>query len=355
MDSTSLLAGADGGAQVDMVEPAPLLETPESHRSLTMSALEGRSNSSLHVALGFTFAFFALGIAFYTNAHTKMTVLDALYFCVTTLTSVGYGDVIMPHQDSSILLFTSFYVFFGVGIVGAALGIVLGWALDKDEKNKGLAEEMAVDFEQGEVGKGCFGWLTASHAEVASGRHGHKNQQALLRTFLEVSFTVMVGTLAYQAIEKVSLVKAFYWCCVTVTTVGYGDVTPSTDAGKWFAIVYMLLGTFVMAKALASIAAIPLEIRRLHMEAQVLSQYGKHLSKPELAEIASDPAFSQLGLVRQVPGGCTKTEFIVSMLVKLNKLDAKDVQRCADVFAQLDENGDNQLTEADLAAAARCV
>jgi len=40
----------------------------------------------------------------------------------------------------------------------------------------------------------------------------------------------------------VPFVNAFYWCCVTITTVGYGDVTPTTVGGKWFAIGYIFIG-----------------------------------------------------------------------------------------------------------------
>ena len=47
--------------------------------------------------------------------------------------------------------------------------------------------------------------------------------------------------------------RAVRLSCVTVTTVGYGDIAPTTAAGKWFSCVYLLIGTVLMAKALKSI------------------------------------------------------------------------------------------------------
>ena len=39
-----------------------------------------------------------------------------------------------------------------------------------------------------------------------------------------------------------SIPATFYWSIVTVTTVGYGDIYPITDAGKIFTSFYVLTG-----------------------------------------------------------------------------------------------------------------
>lgn len=44
-----------------------------------------------------------------------------------------------------------------------------------------------------------------------------------------------------------SIPKAMYWAIVTMTTVGYGDITPQTELGKALAAVMMLLGWGVLA------------------------------------------------------------------------------------------------------------
>lgn len=53
---------------------------------------------------------------------------------------------------------------------------------------------------------------------------------------------VLLGTVAYRLIEDWSWVDAFYFSVVAVTTVGFGDVTPSTDASKLFTVFYIIAG-----------------------------------------------------------------------------------------------------------------
>lgn len=62
---------------------------------------------------------------------------------------------------------------------------------------------------------------------------------------------LLLGTLMY-VIEGpeygfTSIPVAMYWAIVTMTTVGYGDLTPHTDAGRLLASVMMLLGWGILA------------------------------------------------------------------------------------------------------------
>lgn len=63
---------------------------------------------------------------------------------------------------------------------------------------------------------------------------------------------VMVGSLMYfiegQSNDKFSSIpRAMYWAIVTVTTVGYGDITPETPIGQFFSALLMILGYGVLA------------------------------------------------------------------------------------------------------------
>lgn len=63
-----------------------------------------------------------------------------------------------------------------------------------------------------------------------------------------VALIVLVsGAVFYHYVEDLGWIDAFYFCTITLTTVGYGDITPHTDIGKIFTIFYVLVGIGILA------------------------------------------------------------------------------------------------------------
>ncbi len=53
---------------------------------------------------------------------------------------------------------------------------------------------------------------------------------------------VIIGSIGFHFLEEKTLLESFYWTIVTITTVGYGDIVPATEAGKIFAMGLMAIG-----------------------------------------------------------------------------------------------------------------
>jgi voltage-gated potassium channel len=65
---------------------------------------------------------------------------------------------------------------------------------------------------------------------------------------------VLTGTLFYWRFEDWSFIEALYFSIVTLTTVGYGDFSPTTTGTQIFTIVYILTGFGVLVALLTSVA-----------------------------------------------------------------------------------------------------
>ena len=61
-----------------------------------------------------------------------------------------------------------------------------------------------------------------------------------------VAVLLAVGTLFYHHVEHFSWVDAYYFCVVSLATVGYGDLVPHTDIGKIFTTFYIIIGVGIL-------------------------------------------------------------------------------------------------------------
>jgi voltage-gated potassium channel Kch len=71
------------------------------------------------------------------------------------------------------------------------------------------------------------------------------------------------GTVFYNRVEGWSVLDSLYFSVVTLATVGYGDLSPSTPASKVFTMVYILLGIGVLIVFVDKVARSALEDSRL--------------------------------------------------------------------------------------------
>ena len=77
-----------------------------------------------------------------------------------------------------------------------------------------------------------------------------------------VFFTLFSGTIFYSLTEGWSLVDAFYFSVTTLTTVGLGDLSPTTTVGKLFTVVYIFTGLGLIAGFISTIGTETLSHRR---------------------------------------------------------------------------------------------
>jgi hypothetical protein len=59
-----------------------------------------------------------------------------------------------------------------------------------------------------------------------------------------------VGSIVYHYLEDWSWVDSIYFSTVAVTTVGFGDLTPTTDRSKLFTVFYLLSGIAIITSYL---------------------------------------------------------------------------------------------------------
>lgn len=81
-----------------------------------------------------------------------------------------------------------------------------------------------------------------------------------------------IGGVVYHALEGWSWLDSFYFAGTTITTVGYGDLVPVTEAGKLFTMGYLFIGIAIALYALTIVGG-------YYVEKQYEQQAFKHLNK----------------------------------------------------------------------------
>ena len=100
------------------------------------------------------------------------------------------------------------------------------------------------------------------------------------RTHVMIALTtlfglILLGTLVYHYLENWTWISCFYFSVTTLTTVGYGDLAPSSDASRLFTAFYVLAGVSLALMSLTVIGNDFLErqdrqIRKLKNQREIL-------------------------------------------------------------------------------------
>lgn len=99
--------------------------------------------------------------------------------------------------------------------------------------------------------------------------------------YIYISIVVLIiGASMYSISEKVDFVTALWWSITTATTVGYGDISPTTTIGKLAAIMVMIIGIGFVGMLTSSISSffttdevdLKEELAKLHKENKQLNE-----------------------------------------------------------------------------------
>ena len=100
--------------------------------------------------------------------------------------------------------------------------------------------------------------------------------------FFVLAIVVIMGTVMYliegEANGFTSIPTSIYWAIVTLTTVGYGDISPQTPVGQFIASLVMIMGYAIIAVPTGIVTAEMMKPSTVHANTQVCPKclFDKH-------------------------------------------------------------------------------
>jgi voltage-gated potassium channel len=109
-----------------------------------------RSDEAFRALLALVVSLLVSGTTFFSLVE-NWSVVDAFYFSVTTLTTVGFGDPAPATAAGKI--FTILYIFVGLGVIGGFINVLAKHTFARQRRRGGVSKEQEES--EGEAKEGA--------------------------------------------------------------------------------------------------------------------------------------------------------------------------------------------------------
>jgi voltage-gated potassium channel Kch len=99
-----------------------------------------------------------------------------------------------------------------------------------------------------------------------------KEKTAIFKIVVVILVMITIGTFSFHYLERWNYVDSFYFAVATLTTVGYGDMVPSTQITRIFTAFYILIGVSIFFYGLFSVGEHFVEERIMKLERRLRRQ-----------------------------------------------------------------------------------
>lgn len=257
----------------------------------------------------FPFVYIFIGALIFGNMSGHDFV-DSVYFCIVSASTVGYGDIVPTTRAQ--MVFVCLYIF--VGFVTFSMSM----------RNAKHNDDAGASFYWDRLKRSIF-WIFV-----------------LIGIGSALFYMDFSGGDVRDSVHSVrpTIIQSVYWAIVTLTSVGYGDLTVESTSGKIFVSIFIILGVSQFLSALGSIIELTVESER---EGEVKSALQVGLSEEVLAQLDTDGD-------REVD----RCEFLTSILIHMKKVSQDDVKYVNELFDRLDSDKNGHITKDELANSSIC-
>lgn len=210
------------------------------------------------------FAYIGIGIFVYVmkseefKGHSTFRLVDALYYSVVTLCTIGYGDIVPATTFTKI--FTCVFILVGFGFIDILLHGLVTYVLDRQEAV--LLSTMDQNWRN-----------PLFHTYIMDMQKGRMRiRMKVGLALVAVISCIAVGMVMVHVLEDLTWLDSFYLSVTSVTTVGYGDYTFKSTLGRIFASIWLLVSTLVVARAFLYLTELRIDKRNRKVAKWVLQK-----------------------------------------------------------------------------------
>lgn len=240
---------------------------------------------------------------------------DAVYFCMVTLTTVGYGDLSPTNTYSKI--FVVYYVLVSMTLISSYLTELVSHVIDHNSASlfRRLSRHAPSRASRVLVTTSRSLGLMGAHESDTAGALGVLASSALVGALLAAGFAI------YIVQEGLGSVDAAYATIISASTVGFGDLRPTHARSKLLMTVWLVFATIALAKLVGDFE-----------EAREKAVQRDAMRRVLAAHMDEDSVRALFG--KEKGGDIEWGEFVCAVLVATGKVERVDVMALKARFRQ---------------------
>ncbi|KAA8494644.1 Two-pore potassium channel 1 [Porphyridium purpureum] len=258
-------------------------------------------------------AHFVVGTCFF-HFYENWSLEASAYFCVVVLTTVGYGDI-TPSSDLS-KLFTCLYICLSVGFVFSFLSLLVENLIDS---NLGKLVQNVADHNSQDISDA-----------TATDRLTKAEQHHLVASTAFFVGLIFLSVIMFHFGDGMGFVDAIYFVIITASTVGLGDFHPRHAVMQTVSVFWIVFMTISLGKLVGDYTS------------AFAARSERKARKALLSKAFTRQGFKMMDLDQD--NALRRFEFVVSMLLHLQKIERGDVDDLLRAFDQRDLDRDGLLT-----------
>lgn len=106
--------------------------------------------------------------------------------------------------------------------------------------------------------------------------YGIKEDEEFRALVFLLTTLLIGGTYFYWHVEGWSVIDSLYFSIMTMSTIGYGDLVPTTDISKLFTIIFAILSIGVFVAVVSKLVQITLQHKKKSRQKRQQHKDNKH-------------------------------------------------------------------------------
>jgi len=256
-----------------------------------------------------------------------MEVSEAIYFLTASVTTVGYGDVTLQHPICKMIAIP--WILFGIIVVFSCMTDFIRHLV---ENTGNLARKAELKIEKS---------FSNESVNLNNGRSKVECDEPPVSIWIRISGAAMLliavlflGVLVRSTDGEFTFVDKLWWSFQTITTVGYGDISPPIKkfSTRILASIFMIVSVSTVAFSIGQVALVFTELKKKKSQKIILSSINSEMIEE----------------MDKGGNGVDINEYIVGMLQILQEVDVSVVETLRLQFHEHDHSGDGFLDKHDL-------